>query len=193
MLLELASHEIDLVHFVLGEPIAEVTLKFAPANRKMTPHTCKGRTASGIGVQGFFSFCAVEEAGMEVYGDAGKLMVDRYGGLSVERRSVSAAGPVRTTLAAIAQWRGIRYLLRRLRSPWREPSFEVALSQFLDAVRQGTPASPDLNHGLQSLKVIEAAELAAQHGRIERVAYQSAATADHPATIRFNTGAARNG
>jgi predicted dehydrogenase len=130
---------------------------------------------------------------MEVYGDAGKLVVDRYGGLSVERRSVSATGPVRRTFAAIAQWREFRYLLQRRRSPWREPSFEVALSQFLDAVRRGTPTSPDLNDGLQSLRVIEAAELSAQRGRIERVACQFAAPDDHAAPIRITAGAARNG
>jgi predicted dehydrogenase len=193
VLLELASHEIDLVHFVLGERIAAVTAQIYSRESEDDTAYLQGSTASGIGVQGFFSFCAVEEAGMEVYGDAGKLSVDRYGGLSVERRSAPAAGAVRKTLAAIAQWRRIRYLLRRQRSPWREPSFEIALSQFLDAVRRGTPASPDLNDGLQSLMVIEAAELAARHGRIERVADRCAVADDNPATIRFKTGAARNG
>jgi predicted dehydrogenase len=107
---------------------------------------------------------------MEIYGDEGKLAIDRYGQLSLERRGAAAPGPVRKLLGAILQWRGIGYMLRRQRSPWREPSFERALARFIEAVRAGTPVSPDLNDGLQSLRVVIAAETAAKLGGVVHVA-----------------------
>jgi predicted dehydrogenase len=177
VLLELASHEIDLVHFVLGEPIVEVTAQISSRESENDTAHVHGRTASGIGVQGFFSFCAVEEAGMEIYGDEGKLAIDRYGQLTVERRGAAAPGPARKLLGALLQWRGIGYMLRRQRSPWREPSFERALARFVEAVRAGTPVSPDLNDGLQSLRVIIAAETAAKLGGVVHVDATEAAPA----------------
>jgi predicted dehydrogenase len=168
-LLELASHEVDLIQFVLGENVVEVSADVASRDSEGDTVHFQGRTGSGVGLQGFFSFCAVEEAGMEVYGDQGKLTLDRYGRLTVERRGVAAPGPVKNLLSTLRDWRGLGYMLRRQRSPWREPSFGTALARFIHAVRTLTLVSPDLNDGLQSLRVITAAEIAAQHGTIERV------------------------
>ncbi len=136
-----------------------------------------GRTASGVGVEGFYSFSAVEEAGMEVYGQAGKLTLDRYSGLQVVRRGAAAPGPFRNTLQVLGQWRGIGYLVRRARSPWREPSYAANLAQFVLAVRTGTTASPNLVDGLHSLAVIAAAELAAETGRVVPVSMPPASVA----------------
>jgi predicted dehydrogenase len=177
VLLDLASHEIDLVHFVLGEPIVEVSAQLCSRESEDDTAHLQGRTVSGIAVHGFFSSCTVEEAGMEVYGDEGKLTLDRYGRLTVERRGAAAPGPMRNTLERLLQWRAVGYLLRRRRSPWREPSFAESLARFIGAVRAGTPGSPDLNDGLQSLRVVLAAEAAAKHGRVERVAAHSAEAA----------------
>jgi predicted dehydrogenase len=192
-LLEFASHSIDLIHFVVGEPISEVSAQICSRESEDDTAHIQGRTDSGIGVHGFFSFCAVEEAGMEVYGDGGKLTLDQYGRLTLDRRGVAARGPFRTTLAALAQWRDVRCLLRRWRSPWREPSFEIALSRFIGAVRAGTPASPDLNDGLLSLRVIEAAELAARNGRIERVAAPATSSDKPRIRMELAAGAKRHG
>jgi predicted dehydrogenase len=192
VLLDLASHEIDLVHFVLGEPIVEVSAQVSSRESEDDTAHVQGRTASGIGVQGFFSFCAVEEAGMEVYGDEGKLTLDRYGSLTVERRGAAAPGPVRKSLGAILQWRAASYMFQRLSNPWREPSFERALAQFIGAVRDGTAVSPDLHDGLQSVRVIEAAESAARHGGIERIVPANAGCGScghRPVSLEPTTGA----
>jgi predicted dehydrogenase len=191
VLLDMASHEFDLVHFVLGEPIVEVSAQVSSRESEDDTTHVQGRTASGIGVQGFFSFSAVEEAGIEVYGDEGKLTLDRYGSLTVERRGAAAPGPVRTLLGAILQWRAASYMFQRLRSPWREPSFERALAQFISAVREGTTVSPDLYDGLKSLRVVEAAELAARHGGIERIVPGNAGCSSsslRPESLESTTG-----
>ena len=177
VLLDLASHEVDLIRFVLGEPLAEVAARLSSrASEDDTAHLY-GRTASGIEVQGFYSFSAVEEAGMEVYGQAGKLTLDRYGGLRVVRRGAAAPGAFRNTLQVLGQWRGIGYLGRRMRSPWREPSYAANLAQFVLAVRTGTNASPNLVDGLHSLAVIAAAELAAETGTVVPVSMPPASGA----------------
>ncbi len=175
VLLEFASHEIDLVHFVLGEPIVEISAQLSSRDAEDDTVHVQGRTASGVGVQGFFSSCAIEEAGMEVYGDAGKLTVDRYGRLTLERRGAAAPGPVKNTLDVLRQWRGLAYMVRRMRSPWREPSFEQSLRYFLAGVRAGVPVSPDLLDGLRSLAVVAAAEASATHNRVEQVTVPDAA------------------
>jgi len=106
---------------------------------------------------------------VEVYGERGKLSVDRYGALRMERRGTSAPGPVSNTLNALGQWRNIGHLLRRRKSPWREPSFAVNLARFVWAARTETLARPNLIDGLHSLAVIIAAEASSKSGQAERV------------------------
>ncbi len=177
VLLDLASHEVDLIRFVLGEPLTEVAARLSTRGSSDDTAHLYGRTASGVEVQGFYSFSAVEEAGMEVYGQAGKLTLDRYGGIQVVRRGASAPGPLRHTLQALGQWRGIRYLSRRARSPMREPSYAANLARFVLAIRSGTTASPSLLDGLHSLAVIAAAELASETGRVVPVSVPQASVA----------------
>jgi predicted dehydrogenase len=192
VLLELASHEIDLIQFVLGESIVELSAQVSSRESEDDTAHLQGRTASGVGVLGFFSFGAVEEAGMEVYGDAGKLLLDRYGRLTVARRGVAAPGPVKNLLTSLLDFRGLGYMFRRQRSPWREPSFEQALARFVHAVRTGTPVSPDLNDGLQSLRVIAAAEMAARCGTIERIAEPEMPLARRRVPLNFTAEVAPN-
>jgi len=53
----------------------------------------------------------------------------------------------------------------RLTSPWNDPSYEAALDAFFAAVGAGTPASPGLEDGWQSLRVIAAIAESASTGR----------------------------
>lgn len=188
VLLDLASHEMDLIHFVLGEPVVEVAARLSSRGSEDDTAHLYGRTASGVEVQGFFSFSAVEEAGMEVYGQAGKLTLDRYSGLQVVRRGAAAPGPFQNTLHVLGQWRAIGYLRRRARSPRREPSYGASLARFVLAVRTGTTASPSLVDGLHSLAVIAAAEIASEAGRVVPVTVPPASAGlldpHHPTVAR---------
>ncbi len=166
VLLEMASHHIDLVRFLLGQDIRTV---YAEIQSRCTEHdtaTLHLQLADGLQVQSFFSLCALDEDRFEIYGQAGKLTVDRYRSLDVE--IVDAGGPssrLRRVTRRLRSLRNVPYLFKKLRSPWHEPSYRESLCRFVSAIRGRKKASPDLLDGYRSLEVICAAEEAAQKGQ----------------------------
>ena len=60
---------------------------------------------------------------------------------------------------------GSPHLVRKLRSPYHEPSYRFALQHFLDAVRRAESASPDLADGYRALEVVVAATKSLALGR----------------------------
>jgi len=140
VLLDLASHHVDLVRFLFGEEIRVVSATVRSMHAEADTATLELRLANGLLVQSYFSWGAVEEDRFEVYGTAGKLVVDRYRA-------------------------GFIYRLRKRFVPGRELSYLTALSQFVDAVRTRQPLQPDLADGYRSLAVIIAAEESARTGR----------------------------
>ena len=165
-LLDLASHHVDLLPYLLGEPIVTVSAATHTARSEDDTATLDLRLASGLLAQTFCSRHAVEEDRVEIYGQAGKLSVDRYRSLApvVEppyqrgARSRQLRQGARMLLAA-------PYLARKARAPLHEPSYATALATFVAAARGGRPGRPDLADGYQSLAVIVAAEQAAASGR----------------------------
>ena len=55
--------------------------------------------------------------------------------------------------------------LKSALAPSRDPSYRLALSTFVRAVREGTHPKPDIEDGERSLAVVLAAEAAAREGR----------------------------
>ncbi len=163
---ELGSHHIDLARYYFGEDVRSVFAGLRSIHTEEDTATLHLTLVGGIDMQSCFSLSAVEEDRFEVLGDAGKLTVDRYSGLQVE---VGIGGGVFSRVRRMAGRLNLgsrgSYLLKRLRSPWHEPSYREALSSFAAAVRHGGSVSPDLLDGYRSLEVICAAEESAQTGR----------------------------
>lgn len=166
-LLEMASHHIDLVRFLFQQ---EVQTVYAEVRSQQTEHDTamlQLQLENGLRVQSFFSLCALNEDRFEIYGQAGKLTVDRYHSLDAE---IVDAMETPSRLHGATRWlsllRRAPYALKKLRSPWHEPSYREALSSFTAAVRGSGKVSPDLLDGYRSLKVIEAAEESAKSGRV---------------------------
>jgi len=166
VLLDLASHHIDLVRFLFQQ---DVRMVYADIESRCTEHDTAMlhlRLADGLRVQSYFSLGAVDEDRFEIYGQAGKLTVDRYRSLDVE--IVDAGGTsscLRRITRRLRSIRSVPYLFKKLQSPWHEPSYREALSRFVCATRGRDRASPDLLDGYRSLEVICAAEESAQTGR----------------------------
>lgn len=165
VLLDLASHNIDLIANLLEQPVAEVFARIQSKRSEEDTAALQLRLASGLAVQRFFSLSAAEEDRFELYGTAGKLTADRYLSSHVE-----ISDPARN-LARIKKFgHSIRslihspYLLERFRQETCDPSFHSALAYFVESVRLGRAAQPDLLDGLRSLTVIEAAEESAGAG-----------------------------
>ncbi len=168
-LLDLFSHEADLIAFVIGQPISQVRAQLGSRAGEGDTATVEAVTRTGVRVQGFYAFGVAEQAEFTVTGERGQVSLDRYGGLRIAMRGAAAPGPIARTLAAIGQWRSGRTFWRKRRSPWGDPTFEAALRRFVDAVTTGTTPRPGLLDGRASLAVIAAAEASARSGRVEPV------------------------
>jgi myo-inositol 2-dehydrogenase/D-chiro-inositol 1-dehydrogenase len=170
-LLDLASHHIDLVRFLFGTDVRDVSAHIDAHRSEGDAAVLQLRLTNGLPVQAFFSTCATEEERLEVYGQAGKLTVERSFSLTVDisrpARSYARVAKIVRTLRAL---RHAAYILEKIRAPGHEPSYRTALARFVAAVRSGRPAAPDFWDGYCSLAVVEAAEESARTGHSVGVA-----------------------
>ena len=167
VLLDLASHHVDLVHFLFGQPVREVFGRLRSQRSEGDSAALQLRLADGLLVQSFFSISAVDEDCFEIYGRSGKLMIDRYLSLDVE-----ITDPEIDFSRLKQLGRGLRTLLtgpnvrEKMKAPRREPSYKAALKHFVAAVRSNQRCSPDFADGYRSLAVLEAVEESARTGRV---------------------------
>ena len=164
-LLDLASHHVDLVRFLTGREVDAVFAAVRSQRSEADTATLHLELGDGLPVQSLFSLSAVDEDRVELYGQAGRLTVDRYRSLGIE---ITPAGPVRRSdwlLEALRPLARGASLLARLRAPSYEPSYRAALAHFVAAALGARPASPNFGDGYVSLAVIEAAETSARTGR----------------------------
>jgi predicted dehydrogenase len=165
VLLDLASHHIDLIAYLLEQPVAEVFARMQSKRSEQDTAALQLRLASGLAVQCFFSLSAVEEDRFELYGTAGKLTADRYLSSDLE-----ISDPARNLARVKKLGHSMRslihspYLIDRFRKHTCDPSFHSALAYFVESARLGRIVKPDLSDGLRSLIIIEAAEESARAG-----------------------------
>jgi predicted dehydrogenase len=170
-LLDLGSHHVDLVRFIFGREVREV---FADVWSRRVEDDCatlRLRLADGLIVQSFFSTCAVEEDRFEIYGDEGKLSLDRYLSLDVRLSEPTLrSARLKQLRHALGELRRSPYLLEKLRAPANEPSYVSALLAFVAAALEGDRGvknvKPDLEDGYRSLAVVVAAEESARTRRV---------------------------
>jgi len=140
-LLDLASHHIDLVHYLFGQAVCEVAATLRSVHSEDDTATVELRLAGGMQVQSFFSLDAVDEDRFEIYGRGGKLIIDR------QRLGL------------------VESLFEKMGRPRREPSYAAALQHFVAAAEGRLRAEPDFEDGRRSLAIVEAAEESARTGR----------------------------
>lgn len=164
VLLDLASHHVDLLRFVFGREVRRVACALASRRSEDDVAALQLWLEGNLPAQGLFTMCSVEEDVLEVHGRAGKLAARRQISPYVQLRGPTLDGArVRETLSAL------RALARQspvelLRGPSHLVSFRAALRHFVECARTGRPASPDLLDGYRSLAVIEAAHRSASAG-----------------------------
>jgi predicted dehydrogenase len=165
VLLDLGSHHVDLVHFLLERPVRTAFAELRSQRWEDDSATLELRLDDGTLVQSLFSLSAVDEERFEVYGTAGKLTVDRCYALDVDvRPATRERDRLRRTWRRLRSLRHARFLVTRTRAPACEPSYSLALERFVEAVRANRGADPDLWDGYRSLAVIEAALESARAG-----------------------------
>ncbi|HEV2914798.1 MAG TPA: Gfo/Idh/MocA family oxidoreductase [Pyrinomonadaceae bacterium] len=166
VLFDLASHHFDLLRHLFGQEVLEVFGEIRSCGSEGDSAVLQMRLTDGMMVQSFFSSRAVDEDSFEIYGEEGKLSVDRYVSIEARIRRPTLAGlrrgQLRHGLRSLAR---SRYLLEKVRAPLHEPSYRAALSSFIHAAQSATPLAPDLFDGYRSLAIVEAAEESARTGR----------------------------
>jgi predicted dehydrogenase len=180
VLLDLASHHMDLVHHLLGDPVVRAYASVRSIDAEGDHAALQLDLASGTSVQTFVSLGTVDEHRIELLGTAGKLVMDRTELTRPEHVAATLRGArvkrVRRALEALEP-------ARLLRSPGAEPSFAAALGAFAIAANGGAFTGPDLVDGARCLAVIEAAERAASTGVAVKPEW------DEPATHGAGTSA----
>jgi len=166
VLLNLASHHSDLIRFFFGQEVREVFASLRSLQSEDDSAMLQLKLSDGLMIQSLFSISSIEEDRFEVYGQTGKLFVDRYLSLCVE-----LYGPTLDSIRLRQVWHGLKtlthvpYLLKKIRTPGHEPSYREALTHFITAARAHCPAAPDFYDGFRSLMIIEAAEESARRGQ----------------------------
>lgn len=185
-LLDLASHEIDLIRFVLDDEIASVSAVIQSRETEHDTACLQLQTRGGVSAQVLCAFGAAEEAAMELWGETGSLSISRYGSLAVSASPAGARGPLGRLAAAVHETLTHAPEWWRRRSHRVDPSYAAALANFLQAVRGVAPAAVDFTDGLHALAVTEAAEQSASTGAVVRPAGFEAAppsSAHSPASV----------
>jgi predicted dehydrogenase len=157
VLLDLASHHLDLLRWLLDDEVAAVS---ASLRSDLTEHdTARLQlvTRGGVEVQSLFSFCTGLADFLEFYGERGTLRVDRHSPaltLRLPRRfGYGIRYPTVIPTGAAAAWR-----LHRVIRPSVDPSYRRSLQVWVELLRGRPGASASLLDGLRSLETVLAAE-----------------------------------
>jgi len=184
VLLDLASHHIDLVRHLLDDPVVRVYASARSLRGEGDHAAVQLELASGAMAQIFVSLGSVDENRMEIVGTSGKLVMDRTELLRPDHVPATQRG---------ARLRRLRRALTALeprlvlRSPGVEPSFDAALRAFVWSASGNAFAGPDLADGATNLTVIEAAERSAATGAavsLDTLAIPPETRAPAPSSIR---------
>lgn len=165
VLLDLASHQVDLVRWLLADEIASVGAELESEASEDDIARVELRTAGGVAVDGLFSYRAARCDVLRIVGTAGVLELDRYAPalrLSLTRRDT---GDVRRRRDPPV-WQPRLWQLRRRLRPGYEPSYGRAIDAFVGVLRGSERPLPSLADGLRSLEVVLAAEDAARAGAV---------------------------
>jgi predicted dehydrogenase len=166
VLFDLASHHIDLVHYLLGQSVAEVSAQLASRNSEHDTAWLRMTLPSGVVVQSFFCLYGTDVNRFEIYGESARLTVDY---VAKTLQTVDRADSPVQRIASRLGYEASR--LRNAVSSGRDPSYRTALAAFVKAVAGGhRQIEPDLRDGLRVSLVVDAAERSAASGQIQRVA-----------------------
>lgn len=163
VLLDLASHHVDLVRWFLEDEIELV--EGSTASRLTEDDVARVclRTRRGATVAGFFSFRAGRADHIRFLGERGVLHLDRYAPRLELARTRTDIGAVRRRRAP-PLWAPSLWQVRKLARPAYEPSYRRSLEAFVEALRGGAREHPTLEDGLRSLEVVLAAEVSSRNG-----------------------------
>lgn len=170
-LLELASHHIDLMRFLFDSEVESVAAQTWSNRGEDEAAMLTLAMEKGVHVQSFVSYGTVEEDRVEIYGTGGKLAINRYDSLIVERTGPHAVGGISSAKSRmLGELSAVRHGFARRKAAGQEPSFSASIGSFIESVKQGVQSTPDFTDGLRAIEVVEAAREAAREHTVVKVA-----------------------
>lgn len=167
VLLDLASHHVDLIPYLCAATVDEASARIWSRRKEDDCAALQLTLSNGATVQSFFSSCAVDEDSIEIYGDRGKLSLNRYSLYQVRFTSADGyGGPGRRFRRWIQELLPPRAIFEKLRSPLHEASYPKAMARFVANVRGGNGEYPDFEDGLRCQEILEAAEESSRTCRV---------------------------
>lgn len=159
VLLDLGSHAVDLARFLKDAEVARARALVSSIRTEDDTATISMALDDGTLVEAFLSLAGVQESVVEVVGDGGVFVSDRY----ARRTSVRPVKPAYGRREHLA--RGIRRLVEIprvardvLRPPDDAASFRGALGAFVTAASGGAFEGADIEDGRRSLETVLAVE-----------------------------------
>jgi len=160
VLLDLGSHHIDLIRWLLDTEIVEVNASARSDVSEQDSATMNMVLEDGCQAQSFVSFRAGYSDRIELIGEEGSITIDRHrGSLTLQSPRRLGYGTRRRFVAPSlddAGWRA-----RRLIRPAEDPSYYRALKAFAS---DNASSLASLDDGERSLEVVLAAEESASRG-----------------------------
>ena len=170
MLLDLAVHHLDLVSFLVDQPVVRVAADVSDRHSEQDTAALTLTCAGGVIGQVFVATSAAETDRMVIVGEAGTLILDRF-----YQRDVHLIGPKVKRDRASKVKAGLGELLG---SPSRvigklkgtsDASHRASLEAFVKAVAEKRPMPVPSTVGLRAAAVLEAAERSGVSGCREAV------------------------
>lgn len=157
VMLDLASHHIDLFRWFLDDEIESVSAQITSAETEHDTATVAFNMCQGTSVQSFFSYRTARADFIEFIGEKGSLKLDRHEPRFVMKVARRFGYGTRTRRvipsAGSTAWR-----LKRVVRPSVEPSYQHALAAFVDAIHGGSGRVATFADGVVNIDVIAAAE-----------------------------------
>ncbi|MBL0173422.1 MAG: Gfo/Idh/MocA family oxidoreductase [Gemmatimonadaceae bacterium] len=162
VLLDLASHHIDLVRWLLDQEVDMVTARAESRESEHDVATMTLAMRDGTPVQGYYAFRSALADTIELHGECGVLRMDRH------RHTITHATHRRfgygTREARVPLGISWRERWRRLARPSEDPSYEAAWRAFVSLITGRPTEIASMDDGLASLHVVLAAEASALAG-----------------------------
>lgn len=164
VLLDLASHHIDLVRYMTSQAVKPETVSAQVASVRSEADTAvlQFQMQAGTLVQIFVSLSSALADRIEINGDLGNLTADRLTGWNVEVVPAMRGARYWKRLLPLQRLTSWPYALNKMREPYHEPSFRLALTQFVQALQGKQNHYPTIEDGWHSLAVVTAAEKSTQ-------------------------------
>ena len=154
MLLDLASHHVDLIRWMLKTEVAQVSAAIRSDVSEQDSATVTMELLNDADVQSFFSFRSGYADRIDLIGESGTLSIDRHrGSLTLQTPRRFGYGSRRRMLAPEAG--NVAWRMRRFVRPAEDPSYHAALKAFANG---RVSESASMSDGERSLEVILAAE-----------------------------------